>query len=123
MKTLKVILAALLLAGCQNHQMTADAVVTMLKWEIKNTTEFKPDQKLMIEKHLIKPKKERYVSDVDSTKAFHLWTVYEESPGAEKCRVIFYDEDEKRYGLGIKMNGRAYYWANYGNFIKTLKGM
>ncbi len=124
MRIPKLLFIVLLLAACRNQNATADGVAEMVKRQIKFSVELDSVQKRGIERHLIIPKKERYISDKDSSKVFHLWTVYEESPGSEKCRVIFYDEEEKKYGLGIKMNGKVYYWASYyGDFIRTLKGM
>jgi len=115
------------ICACENSspqvKMNDPHISEIIEKELKEEKSFSAEEISFIHKHLITPIKEKYISDSDSTKIFELWTVFEESPGTEKNRIIFYDEEENNFGLGMRANGKCHCRANYGNFVKTLKGM
>jgi hypothetical protein len=127
MKRILCVVLIFTIFSCENTSTSVivnDKLISeIIQKEIKGEKSLSSEQITNVSKHLVKPVKEKYVSNADSTKVFALWTVLEESSGAEKNRVIFYDEEENNFGLGIKISGKNYYWANYGNFVKTFKGM
>ena len=70
---------------------------------------------------LVKPVKQKYISSLDNSQIFDLWTVLIESEDGYR---IFYDEDENTFGLASKsQNEYLIYFGNYGTFVETLAGM
>ena len=71
------------------------------------------------------PRLETYFSKTrDGEVALDLWLVVEEEPDTHDGYEVFYDGEEKVFGLGvIDVEGRRHYLGGYGTLWQTLESM
>ena len=77
-----------------------------------------------IDKFLIEPKLEEYIGSSDRNDIFEVWTVLQEVPNERNGYTIFYDPEEKSFGLGLyTSDDQLMHIGIYGSFTDTLNSM
>ncbi|XWN37850.1 MAG: hypothetical protein ROO71_02760 [Balneola sp.] len=77
-----------------------------------------------IEEFLIEPKIEKYIGSSNRTDIFEVWTVLQETPNERSGYTIFYDPEDKGFGLGMyTSDDQLMHLGFYGSFSKTLNSM
>ena len=103
--------------------LKSEEVLRIVYEEIESNFDISNSHGVDLTKCLIAPVRQRYISSLDDSVTFELWTVLEEREDGNGYK-IFYDENEKSFGLGMKgFKGDLIYLGYYGTFLETLKGM
>ena len=90
---------------------------------MKTQKEFFNPHTLNFNTSLIKPIKQIYLSSLNNKIQYELWTVLEETTDGNGYK-IFYSEDEKLFGLGIKSKSNELICLGfYGSFLNTVSCM
>ncbi len=77
-----------------------------------------------IKEHLVGPILEKYIDSMDENHIRELWTVLEEEPKTKAAYTIYFDPDEKEFGLGLNTKDNTKVFLGiYGSFITTLNAM
>lgn len=79
-----------------------------------------------IDKYLVEPVEEMYLSGIDKDFSELLWTVLKDIPSEETGYLIYFDPDLNKFGLGVyssKKDGSKIDIGIYGSFVKTLNSM
>jgi hypothetical protein len=101
--------------------MTSEEVEKLIKSEVGDKLDTTNMHGINLTLCLVKPVRQKYISALDNSQTFDLWTVLIESEDGYR---IFYDEDENTFGLATKSkNNELMYLGNYGTFLETLAGM
>ena len=103
--------------------MTSEEVQQIIRKELESHSDQTNLHGVNLNDCLIKPIKETYISSVDESIKFDLWTVFEETKDRSGYKITF-DETDGTFGLGIMMNNyQLMDIGTYGTFLETLKGM
>ena len=101
--------------------MTSEDIEKLIRSEIGDKMNTSNLHGINLAECLIKPVKQKYISALDNSKTFDLWTVLIESEDGYR---IFYDEDENEFGLAnSSLNDDLVHLGYYGTFLETLAGM
>ncbi|MAL17949.1 MAG: hypothetical protein CL667_09575 [Balneola sp.] len=77
-----------------------------------------------IDEFLIEPKLEEYIGSSNRNDIFEVWTVLQENPSERSGYTIFYDPEDKGFGLGLyTSDDQLMHLGFYGSFTKTLNSM
>jgi hypothetical protein len=77
-----------------------------------------------INEFLIEPKLEKYIGSSNRNDIFEVWTVLQENPDNRSGYTIFYDPEDKGFGLGLyTSDDQLMHLGFYGSFSKTLNSM
>lgn len=102
--------------------MTSDEIRQIIDKKL----EFEPDIRNVFEldltQRLIAPTIQQYWSSEDKNSSDNLWTVLEESSDGDGY-VIYFDEESKMFGLGLRTNGELFDIGSHGTFCKALYSM
>ena len=103
--------------------MTSSAIEEIIKMELQVKPDIRNVFGLDLTKCLIKPTRQKYKNANDLNDIYELWTVLEESED-ENGYKIYFDEDSRTFGLGIKSNKDDLIdIGGYGSFLETLYSM
>ena len=101
--------------------MTSEEVEKLVKLEVDDKLDATNMHGINLTQCLVKPVRQKYISALDNSQTFDLWTVLIESEDGYR---IFYDEDENTFGLATKsQTNELMYLGNYGTFLETLVGI
>ncbi|WP_422008812.1 hypothetical protein [Roseivirga pacifica] len=103
--------------------MTSEEVQQIIKKELESHSDLTSLQGVNLNDCLIKPKKETYISSIDESIKFELWTVFEETLDRKGYKITF-DESDGTFGLGMMTNNDLLMdIGTHGTFLDTLRGM
>jgi len=103
--------------------MTSVEIEEIIIAELKGNYKLSNVYGLNLNKCLITPLKQTYLSSVDENCSFELWTVLEETEDGQGYKIT-YDEDDSAFGLGMmSKENELIDIGTYGSFIDALKGM
>jgi hypothetical protein len=103
--------------------ITSKDISNIILEEIKPGFDISNVHGIDLRKYLMTPVLQDYINSANKAQVFRLWTVFEETGDANRY-VIFYDEKDNSFGLGMKSNkSELFYLANYGSFLKALESM
>ncbi len=100
--------------------MTSTEIKEIISLELQAEADIKNVYGLDLTTCLIEPIKQKYKESNDSTDTYELWTVLEELEDGKGYKIYF-NEDTKIFGLGIKSDKNELVDVGaYGTFLKTL---
>ncbi len=83
--------------------MTSEEIKEIINLELQVEVDIKNVHGLDLTKCLIEPIKQKYKNANDPNKVYEIWTVLEEAGNGNGYK-IYYDDETKMFGLGIKSN-------------------
>ena len=102
--------------------MTSANIAEKIRIEISKHWEISNAHGVNLQKCLIQPLKQKYLS-FDKKETYELWTVLEEIPDGSGYKIV-YDEKEDLFGLGLLTDKNELINIGfYGDFLTTLEAM
>lgn len=101
--------------------ITSNDIADMILAEVEAATDLDVYMKVYLKKHLVEPKKQTYIDQLNESLTYEFWTVLEE--GDDGYRIA-YDADDKSFVLGMLNNDKELeYIGHHGTFVETFKGL
>lgn len=101
--------------------ITSKDIAAIIMAEVEAATELDVYMKVYLKKHLVEPKKQTYIDQLNESINYEFWTVLEE--GEDGYRIA-YDADDNSFVLGMLNNeNQLEYIGHHGTFIETFKGL
>jgi hypothetical protein len=106
--------------------MTSEDVATLVAWEVEGGTfdNWHGITKANLDDHLVEPRLEDYLDELDNTRVRRYWTILHEVPGGSEGYTIFYSEEDGVFGLAASGGDSRYTSIGlYGTLLETLNAM
>jgi hypothetical protein len=106
--------------------MTADEVEQLVLTEIGDQWDRWTAHDVDLRRCVVRPpRQETYMAATKEGEVpLRLWLVVEEAPDTHDGYEVFYDDEERIFGLGgVDSAGGRYYIGGYGTLWDTLEGM
>jgi len=101
---------------------TQERIKELIREELKSEPDIKNVFGIDLTERLIEPTIQKYWDSADKTTSEDLWTVLEEASEKDGY-VIYFDEETKMFGLGLKSQKELFDIGSHGTFLKALYSM